>query len=109
MMALPHLGTPGLCMLSLPSLFYLDRATERRPSHVQAQDTSDRAVPLIAYNDAISPVVKGLYKNRARTPPPAPHEAGSYDLCFMSSTKLQPPFPEHLVWVGDSTLGTGPF
>lgn len=68
-MALPHLGNPGLCMLYLPSLLYLDRATKKRPSHVQAQDMFDRAVGFIAYNDAISPVVKELYKNRARTPP----------------------------------------
>lgn len=43
-MALPHLGNPGLGMLYLPSLFYLDRATKKRSSHVQAQSSSTHSL-----------------------------------------------------------------
>lgn len=70
--ALPHPGNPGLCVLYLPSLLYLDQARHKCPSFMSARETFDRAVQLIAYNDTISPAVKELYKNCARTP----HDAG---------------------------------
>lgn len=82
--ALPHPGNPGPCMLYLPSLLYLDRAIHKCPSLMSARETFDRAVQLIAYNDTISPAVKELYKNCARTP----HDAGLLDSCFGSSTNF---------------------
>lgn len=89
--ALLHPGNPGLCMLYLPSLLYLNQAIHKYPSLMSARETFDRAVQLIAYNDTISPAVKELYKNRARTP----HDAGLLDSC-LGAPQTSAPFSRAL-------------